>query len=99
MEERKYLDSAQQPTATGDMDPESFRMYGHQVVDWIADYLEHTGEYPVLAQSAPGDIRHALPDKPPVQPEPMETILTDFERIIIPEINHCNSLDFLTFFG
>ena len=76
MEERKYLDSAQQPTATGDMDPESFRMYGHQVVDWIADYLGQVGEYPVLAQTAPGDIRHALPDKPPVEPEPMETILS-----------------------
>ncbi len=99
MEERKYLDSAQQPTATGDMDPESFRMYGHQVVDWIADYLEHTGEYPVLAQSAPGDIRHALPDKPPVQPEPMEKILSDFERIIMPGITHWNSPGFMAYFG
>src|SRR6266571_3113248 len=99
MEEQKYLDSAQQATATGDMDPESFRMYGYQVVDWIADYLEHVGEYPVLAQSAPGDIRHALPDKPPVQPEPMETILTDFERIIMPGITHWNSPGFLAYFG
>ncbi len=99
MEERKYLDSAQQPTATGDMDPESFRMYGHQVVDWIADYLGHAGEYPVLSQSAPGDLRHALPDKPPVQPEPMETILADFERIIIPGITHWNSPGFMAYFG
>src|SRR5713226_3772508 len=99
MEERKYLDSAQQSSATGDMDPEAFRMYGHQVVDWIADYLGHVGEYPVLAQSAPGDIRHALPDKPPVQPEPMETILTDFERIIMPGITHWNSPGFMAYFG
>src|SRR5437660_9264708 len=99
MEERKYLDSAQQPTATGDMDPASFRMYGHQVVDWIADYLGHAGEYPVLAQSAPGDIRHALPDKPPVQLEPMETIFNDFERIIMPGITHWNSPGFLAYFG
>jgi aromatic-L-amino-acid decarboxylase len=99
MEERKYLDSAQQPTATGDMDPESFRMYGHQVVDWIADYLGHVGEYPVLAQTAPGDIRRALPDEAPVEPEPMETILTDFERIIMPGITHWNSPGFLAYFG
>jgi len=99
MDERKSLDSAQQPTATGDMDPESFRMYGHQVVDWIADYLGHAGEYPVLAQTAPGDIRHALPDKPPVEPEPMETILADFERIIMPGITHWNSPGFLAYFG
>ncbi len=99
MEEQIYLDFAQQPTATGDMDPESFRIYGHQIVDWIADYLGHVGEYPVLSQSAPGDIRQALPDKPPVQPEPMETILADFERIIMPGITHWNSPGFLAYFG
>src|SRR5438105_951476 len=99
MEERKYLDLAQQPTATGDMDPESFRLYGHQVVDWIADYLGHAGDYPVLAQTVPGDIRQALPDKPPVEPEPMETILADFERIIMPGITHWNSPGFLAYFG
>jgi aromatic-L-amino-acid/L-tryptophan decarboxylase len=99
MQERKYLDSAQQPSATGDMDPESFRMYGHQVVDWIADYLTHVGEYPVLAQTAPGDIRHALPDKPPVLPESMESILADFEHVIMPGITHWNSPGFLAYFG
>jgi aromatic-L-amino-acid/L-tryptophan decarboxylase len=99
MEERMYLDTAQQLAATGDMDPESFRLYGHQVVDWIADYLGHVGEYPVLAQSAPGDIRQALPEKPPMQPEPMETILADFERIIMPGITHWNSPGFLAYFG
>ena len=99
MEERKYLDSAQQPSAAGDMEPESFRMYGHQVVDWIADYLTHVGEYPVLAQTAPGDIRHALPDKPPLQPESMEAILADFERVIMPGITHWNSPGFLAYFG
>jgi aromatic-L-amino-acid/L-tryptophan decarboxylase len=99
MEERRYLDSAQEPTATGDMDPEAFRIYGHQVVDWIADYLGHVGDYPVLAQSAPGDIRQALPNRPPVQPESMETILADFERIIMPGITHWNSPGFLAYFG
>ena len=99
MEDRKYLDSAQQPTATGDMDPESFRMYGHQVVDWMADYLGHVNEYPVLAQTAPGEIRNALPDKPPIEPEAMETILTDFERILMPGITHWNSAGFLAYFG
>ncbi len=99
MEERKYLDSAQQLHATGDMDPETFRMYGHQVVDWIADYLGHVGEYPVLAQTAPGDIRHALPEKPPIVPESMETILADFEHVVMPGITHWNSPGFLAYFG
>jgi len=99
MQERIYLDLAQQPFATGDMDPEAFRIYGHQVVDWIADYLMHVGEYPVLAQTIPGDIRHALPDKPPVEPESMETILADFEQVLLPGITHWNSPGFLAYFG
>ncbi len=99
MQKRKYLDPAQQPSATGDMDPEAFRIYGHQIVDWIADYLTHVGEYPVLAQTAPGDVRDTLPSKPPLEPESMETILTDFERVILPGITHWNSPGFLAYFG
>src|SRR5260370_17708733 len=99
MQKRKYLDPAQQPSATGDMDPEALRIYGHQIVDWIADYLTHVGEYPVLAQTAPGDVRDTLPSKPPLEPESMETILTDFERVILPGITHWNSPGFLAYFG
>jgi len=29
------------------MDNEEFRRYGHQVVDWIGDYLEDIRQYPV----------------------------------------------------
>ncbi|HJT58573.1 MAG TPA: pyridoxal-dependent decarboxylase, partial [Ktedonobacteraceae bacterium] len=99
MEERNYLDAAQQTSTTGDMDPQSFRTYGHEIVDWIADYLANVGEYPVLAQTAPGDIRHALPNQPPSEPEPMETILADFERVLMPGITHWNSPGFLAYFG
>ena len=99
MEERNYLDPAQQTSTTGDMDPESFRMYGHEIVDWIADYLANVGEYPVLAQTAPGDVRHALPNQPPMEPESMEAILADFERVLMPGITHWNSPGFLAYFG
>ena len=99
MEERNYLDPAQQTATTGDMDPESFRAYGHEIVDWIADYLANVGRYPVLAQTSPGDIRHALPDQPPKEPEAMETILADFERVVMPGITHWNSPGFMAYFG
>ena len=99
MEERDYLDPAQQPSAIGDMEPEVFRLYGHQVVDWIADYLTRVGDYPVLARTAPGDILRALPSKPPFEPEAMETILADFEQVLLPGITHWNSPGFLAYFG
>lgn len=99
MEERKALDKAQQANATGDMDTEALRRYGHEVVDWIADYLTNVGSYPVLARSAPGDIQHSLPAQPSQQPETMEDILADIDRIIMPGITHWNSPGFLAYFG
>ena len=38
------------------MPPEEFRQYGHQVVDWIADYLAHPERYPVLPKIKPGEL-------------------------------------------
>ncbi len=98
-QEQRELDPAQQPQATGDMDPEAFRLYGHEVVDWMADYLANVGSYSVLSQTAPGDLRRSLPQVPPQQPESMETILADFERAIIPGITHWNSPGFMAYFG
>ena len=49
-------------TYTGDMDAEAFRREGYRLVDWIAEYLEHSERYPVLARVKPGDIARALPN-------------------------------------
>jgi aromatic-L-amino-acid decarboxylase len=87
------------PGYTGDMDPAEFRRYGHEVVDWIATYLAGAASYPVMARTAPGAISCALPTRPPAEPEPMGTILTDFERIVLPGITHWNAPGFLAYFG
>jgi aromatic-L-amino-acid decarboxylase len=50
--------------------PEEFRKHGHAVVDWIADYRAKVAERPVMAQTAPGEIKARLPQSPPDQPEP-----------------------------
>src|SRR5205823_5909865 len=99
MKEHRQLDPAQQAAATGDMDPEAFRRHGHQVVDWMADYLAKVGKYPVLAQIAPGDIRRSLPGQPPMQPEAMEAILADFDQLLMSGITHWNSPGFMAYFG
>src|SRR2546425_1326816 len=93
------LDQAQQPTATNDMTPEDFRRYGHEIVDWIADYLAQVKSYPVLAPTKPGDIRHALPAQPPQGPEAMAAILADFDQLLMPGITHWNSPGFMAYFG
>ena len=41
----------------GDMPVEEFRKNGHELIDWLADYLRDIDEYPVLAQTEPGEIK------------------------------------------
>jgi len=81
------------------MDVESFRRDGHQLIDWIADYLAHPGRYPVLAQVEPGQVKRSLPAEPPERPEPMEAILQDVEEIIVPGLTHWNHPGFFAYFG
>lgn len=83
----------------GDMDREEFRRVGHQLVDWMAEYLGQTERYPVLAQVRPGEIKAQLPTTPPDRPESLDTILGDFEKIIMPGVTHWNHPGFLAYFA
>ena len=60
---------------------EEFRRYGHQAIDWIAEFLEHVERYPVLPPVKPGELTDALPRHGPERGEPMEAIIADFEQI------------------
>ena len=61
------------------MDPAEFRRHGHDLVEWIAEYLAGSERYPVLPHVSPGDVRDALPPSPPEQGEPFSQILADFD--------------------
>ena len=81
------------------MAPEEFRRFAHQSVDWIADYLAHPERYPVMPNIQPGQLADALPPSGPEQGEPMERLLADFERQIIPAITHWNHPGFMAYFA
>ena len=83
----------------GDLDPEEFRRHAHTTVDLIADYLAGVERHPVLARTAPGDIRRALPHAPPLQGEPVERILADVEEIVVPGLTHWQSPGFMAYFA
>ena len=70
------------------MNKEEFLKYGHEFVEWTADYLENAEKYPVTARIVPGDIRKKLPAAPPKTGEPMEAIFKDFREIVMPGITH-----------
>ena len=81
------------------MDNEEFRRYGHEVVDWIAGYLKDIRQYPVLPNVRPGDLADRLPAQAPDCGEPMDAILEDFERSIVPALTHWNHPRFYAFFA
>jgi aromatic-L-amino-acid decarboxylase len=81
------------------MSPEEFRTAGHEVVDWIADYLRDIRDLPVLPDVQPGDLMDALPAAGPEQGESMDTILADFRNLIVPGITHWNHPRFFAYFS
>lgn len=87
------------PPATGDMSPEEFRRFGHELIDWIANYFEHIEELPVLAQIEPGDLKAQLPASPPAQGESMATILADIDKLIVPALTHWSHPSFFAYFA
>lgn len=81
------------------MTPEEFRRYGHQAIDWVAEFLTQVERYPVLPPVKPGELTEALPAHGPEKGEPMEAILADFERLIVPACTHWNHPGFMAYFA
>ncbi|MFA5366101.1 MAG: aminotransferase class V-fold PLP-dependent enzyme, partial [Candidatus Bathyarchaeia archaeon] len=70
------------------MDNEQFRKHGHEMVDWIADFMENIEQYPVQPDIQPGEIKAQLPKTAPTKGETMQDIFTDFQKIILPGMTH-----------
>jgi aromatic-L-amino-acid decarboxylase len=81
------------------MGVDEFRRAGARAIEWIAHYLTHPEEYPVLARVAPSQVKAALPDSPPRAGESMDAILDDFEKIVVPGITHWNHPGFFAYFS
>jgi aromatic-L-amino-acid decarboxylase len=80
------------------MDPEEFRRFGHQIVDWIADYRARAAGLPVMSRVEPGSIRAELPSSPPEGPEGFEAILADLDRVVAPGLSHWQHPRFFGYF-
>ncbi len=81
------------------MTPDEFRAHAHELVDWIADYLEHSDKYPVLARVRPREIVDALPRDAPEEPEAFAEVMRDFERVLVPGLTHWNHPGFMAYFA
>jgi aromatic-L-amino-acid/L-tryptophan decarboxylase len=79
--------------------PEELRRALRQAADWVASYLETVGDRPVLSRVTPGEIAASLPRSAPLHGEPLESILGDIDRLILPGITHWNHPAFFAYFG
>lgn len=80
------------------MHPEEFRRHGHELVDWMADYLAGVGDLPVTPAVRPGDIRRGLPASPPLEGEPFAALFDDFRDLIVPGMTHWNHPGWFAYF-
>ena len=82
------------------MNIEEFRRFGHELIDWIADYREkaQAGEFPVMTRVAPGALKAQLPGSPPDAPEPFEAVVRDLTKVIVPACSHFQDPRFFGYF-
>ena len=76
-----------------------FRRAAHEAVDWIAEYLNNTRDYPVVSMNTPGELVDALPRSGPERGESFDAILRDFREKVIPAVTHWNHPGFMAYFA
>tara|TARA_B100001989_G_scaffold253245_1_gene239185 strand:+ start:6893 stop:8320 length:1428 start_codon:yes stop_codon:yes gene_type:complete len=80
------------------MKPNTFRAHAHELVDWMADFLEQLEEHRVVPETKPGDIRAQLPSSAPQQGEPFSQIFADFQSTILPGMTLWNHPGWFAYF-
>ncbi|MCY3835238.1 MAG: pyridoxal-dependent decarboxylase, partial [Anaerolineaceae bacterium] len=99
MNDNLQMQSPPSPEPQLHMNADDFRQHGYALIDWIAEYLDHSECYPVQAQVQPGEIAARLPDAGPEWGEDFANIIADFESDILPGITHWHSPNFFNYFA
>lgn len=84
---------------TGDMPLEEFKKHGHQLIDWIANYLDNIETYPPLAQIKPGEVKSKLSKTFPEKSDSLNNFLSDVDNIIMPGVTHWQHPNFMAYFA
>ncbi|MEI6049056.1 MAG: aminotransferase class I/II-fold pyridoxal phosphate-dependent enzyme [Bacteroidota bacterium] len=80
------------------MTPDEFSKHAHELVEWMAGYMENVENYPVKSSVVPGDIFSKIPDSPPSDSESFGSLMNDIDKIIMPGITHWQSPNFFAYF-
>ncbi len=92
-------DVTRDSAAAGDLPAEQFSEHARAALQWIERYLTGIERYPVLSRARPGELRAALPGSPPAEGEPLDHILADFDRLVVPAVTHWNHPGFMAYFA
>jgi aromatic-L-amino-acid decarboxylase len=81
------------------MKQEEFSVALSRASEWIARYFQRVRGFPVMSRSLPGETARLLSSAMPEEGESLESLLDDFERIVLPGITHWNSPRFFAYFA
>ena len=81
------------------IDKSDFRARAHEIVDWMADYLENVEDGRVTPETKAGDVLRLLPKEAPQAAESFEQIFADFQNIIMPNMTHWEHPNFHAYFN
>lgn len=80
------------------MTTDEFRKHAHELVEWMAGYMENVEDYPVKSSVKPGEIFNSIPDQAPLESESFDFFLKDLNKILMPGISHWQSPGFFAYF-
>ena len=81
------------------MDAASFRAAARVVADLIADYVAGVEEHAVFPPIEPGTLRPRFPADAPQDPDPIDAILADYDRLVVPNATHWQHPGFMAYFA
>lgn len=96
---KKEIKSKIKSKSIGDMPKKEFKKYGHQLIDWAADYLDNVETHPVLPNLKPGEIKSKLSKSAPKKGEDLKMAIRDLDKLILPGVNHWQHPNFMAYFN
>jgi aromatic-L-amino-acid/L-tryptophan decarboxylase len=94
-ENRKANNSAENERAP---DAAAFREAGHQLIDWIANYLENVEQHKVRPELTPGQYRARLPEDLPKERVSLAALVAGLDADVLPGITHWQHPSFFAYF-
>ncbi len=75
---------------------DEFRKTGHQLIEWIAEYLQHIEEEPLFPQVEPKELEELFAEPLPQEPTSSEQIINELNLKLMP---HCCQVNHPGYFG